>query len=227
MSTKKTDDGIDRNSKLRGRGIRLRQLRRDILDMTVQEFAQLCESGVSTVGQWEQGRVSGLAKKSAECVVRALEKTPITCTVEWLLEGKGPAPHSRITEPEILVEQKELPAQRSENIQHQIMPLPVSNAIGKSVMLEVQDDAMAPFFKMGDCVGGKKVPMSNIDHIIGEVCIAQISEEQTVLRKLDGLTPSGKYRLSAINPNTRIEPFILETELMEIATLAWFWRPGD
>lgn len=81
--------------KLRHRGMRLRWLRREILHMTVAEFALLCDRNNFVIGAWEQARISGLTPKSARLIVGALEKTTVQCSDVWLLYGRGLGPSLR------------------------------------------------------------------------------------------------------------------------------------
>lgn len=207
------------------RGRRLKAVRK-MLRMTIKEFAALCGSGMSTICQWEQGHLGGFVEKSARSVVRALQKTELVCSEDWLLFEHGIEPYFKKDEQKVLA------------AFHTAQLVPSSGTLldlktemetfckkdTSALILHLQDDAMAPWFKIGDYVGGQRVPPALVEQLIGDAVMVQTVAGQTLIRRLDSRSASGTYRLSATNPQTTAEPYVLDEELVSIAVITRLWR---
>jgi transcriptional regulator with XRE-family HTH domain len=198
-----------------------------MLRMTLQEFAALCKAGVSSVGQWEQGRLTGMVEGTAHRLAKALQESPVICTFEWLLEGKGPAPTMRPYQMTPVPPPAPADLVSSEGIVAEVSAF-AHNSL-EAVVLQVSDQAMAPFFKKGDYVGGYRCNAKDSKDFIGEVCIVQTLDGQVLLRRFEGqVEDSNLYRLSAVqvDPTTK-QPIQLDTALVSVALVLRLWRSKD
>lgn len=217
----KTEEISISPEQLIARGARVRQLR-EILGLTIVEFAQLCACGESTVRFWEHARGPGLSTRGAKKIVSAIEKkTSLECDLHWLLDGDGPIPYENPTSNSISEEIKSFSSEENE-LKADIEKFNTSQT--SHLLLCLQDDAMAPFFKKGDYIGGIKVVGEEINQLIGEICIVQTLGGQILLRKLYDSPQPGKYRLSAINPAAQDALLAYDTELSSAAWITRLWR---
>jgi len=227
---------------LKARGERLNILR-GMLCLNSTEFAKFVDRGASTVRQWQDGRSSGLARRSAECIVEALENTPVKCSVEWLLHGTGDLPSfskSPVEPSSTLSETKANERHESASGADKVSTIAQESSIGVDslkeemnlyrqrhqnvIILKLSDDAMAPAYYPGDFVGGSYVVDDEIKQLLNNICIVQTIEGQVLLRKLTATDKPGCYRLSCLNPITEL-PVVLETELSYAALVKRVWRP--
>ncbi len=216
------------------RGKRVKKIR-SMLDMPLREFAKFCESGMSTISQWEHGRLGGLAERSARRIVAALQQSEIVCSEEWLLYGTQHEPYFKGQQPppsftgHLLAEPRLAfynVAPKTE-VSNQDIKMEVDafyKAHPEALVLTIVDDAMAPLFKAGDFIGGLRLHKGAMEQLIGEIAIIQTLEGQILVRRMNSRTTSGKFRLSVINPNTTAEHFMLEAELVGAAEIVRVWR---
>ncbi len=77
------------------RARRLRFLRK-MARLSMKEFAQYCNLGLTTINYWEQG-YSSITERGAKKVTKAMREEGIECSTLWLLSGLGEQP--KITDP--------------------------------------------------------------------------------------------------------------------------------
>lgn len=208
------------------RGTRLRHLRK-MLKMTILEFANLCESGDSTIRQWEQGKASGLSRKGAVKICEKLETVNLICDIEWLLEGQHTPPYLKQLPQTVVV--PSIPnhflikknADEEKNIKWEVDYF--SQLAVDPLIIRIFDDAMEPFFFKGDYAAGSRISGEAIQRLIGKSCIVKTIDGLLLLRYIDSYR-SGKYQLTALNLKSNAEFLTLETELVCAALVTRLWR---
>jgi hypothetical protein len=208
------------------RGRRLKQLR----ELTGTEGKPLTRAAIErkyglsarTLKNWEYGHGTGLTERGAREVINIYQKENIACSVPWLMDEKGSPPQRRpialnhspmsveITDPisTISIEEKQFKSLHPEGI-----------------TFEVKDDAMIPFYRPGDLVGGVRHYAEDIDKLLDCDCIVEVKSGEVWLRRLHKSTVPGQYNLYAINPSTKTErPTLYGVEILAAAPVMRHWR---
>jgi transcriptional regulator with XRE-family HTH domain len=86
IKEKNTSLSID----IQERANRLRYLRK-MSHLSMKEFAQHCNLGLTTINYWEQG-YSSVTERGAQKVSKAMREEGIECSVIWLMTGYGEPP---------------------------------------------------------------------------------------------------------------------------------------
>lgn len=193
------------------------RIARTLAGIPREAFCKKYGISLYTLRSCELGQLA-VSYKTAVKVTKALEQEGVFCTTEWIMEGKGSYPMvlqrrekfktlcSFSEEQEIL---REVDFFRKEN-----MP---------SVILEIIDNAMFPFYKEGDIVGGKIIPDPN--QLLGKICLIEIHPAFYVLRKFSKDLKTNFWILSALNLETRIsDPVLRLDKILSVAPVLWLRR---
>ncbi len=174
-----------------------------------------------TLQAWELGR-NPLTERGAERLVDALDKAGIDCTVQWLFTGLGFGPRLK----EII---SDAPYQKfvknaevidwdlEKAIQIEIETFCQLNP--QATVLRLADDAMAPFYSLGNYIGGIKIPREQFENYLGYDCIVE-TDKGTFFRRL--VKRNADYALICLNVKTTMtEPVILPTQIASVAPIVW------
>jgi hypothetical protein len=209
MTDKLAYPHLDRSQRLR--------IARTLSGLPREAFCKKYSISLYTLRSCELGHLT-VSYKSADKVTKALAQEGIFCTTEWIMEGKGSHPMAfkkagetksltSLSEEQVIL--REVDFFRKEN--------------ASAVVLEVKDDAMFPFYKEGDIVGGKII--ADPSQLLGKISLIEIRPELYVLRKLSKDPNTGFWVLSALNLETRIsDPFLRLEKILSVAAVLWFRR---
>lgn len=203
------------------RGKRIKLIRH-MLQMRTFEFADFINAGDSTVRYWEAGKGTGLTERGALKIIGALEASNLNCSIEWLLEGKDTPPSFK---KEDIVSTKarspEVAQNAVINIQDEVDLF--RETYDNATVLKITDDAMAPYYNLGDYIGGIWVAGHQLNEMIGQICVIQTLDGRTLLRKINAHLEGKNYQLSCINPTTSM-PLVIEVEVLTVAPIKRLWR---
>ena len=178
--------------------------------------------GISThtLQSWELGR-NPLTEKAASKLVEVFHDVGISCSIEWLLQGKGRSPSVLNTEfsPYPAIDKTISPLLSIEKtIQKEIDFFKTNNP--NAIVTMVSDDTMSPAYNQGDFVGGVQyLDLKKIDECVGQDCIIEIAEG-TYFRRL--IKRKNGYSLVCLNPKTEIdEPVIFVKKILSAAPIIW------
>ena len=186
---------------------------RMMLGLSRKSFEDVSGISAATLTAWETNK-HPLSVKGAKKLVDALEKLNINCTADWLLSGEGLAPRYRQPETECF----ELDARILKEVFYfeQNNPLPIVSIIS--------DDSMAPFYQLGDYVGGCQLLPNKAEQLIGRDCIVTLETGRVVIRRVQQ-GKEGRLNLYSLNYETQAEnAFISDCKIQRIAQVIWHRR---
>lgn len=191
------------------RGKRLR-ICRGYTGLNIKEFCQKYDFNSITFGRWEKGNKVSLNEKNVDKVCHALLKEGIICTAAWLLEGVGPAPQERTGQH--LFQERDLD-KTSKALSALLIfsEMEVFQDNNENAITSVTDDlSMAPFYDLGDYVGGIKLDPSEYELADKKNCLIKLSGSNKIILRNVQFSGS-KIILTATNPNPPYsQPIILE-----------------
>lgn len=174
----------------------------------------------STLKSWEND-VAILTKKGAKTLSGMFHALGIFCTQEWLLSGTTPSPLRDIErfEPGSLEE--------SQFIEKEFERL--ANYYKRSLFLHrITNQHMAPFFKVGDFVGGIALSQSELPYYWDECVIASVENYGFMVRKLVKGSQPGVNNLEALNlPAHHPQHTLTDVTLNTIYRIVWHRSPLD
>ena len=171
----------------------------------------------ATFRSWEENHGSGLTEKGAKRAIFIYRKEQISCTLAWLLEGKGQAPAKLQT---ILQNKNSLPTDTKEAIEKEIDFFLQNHA--EAIVLEIEDDGMLPYYSAGDIVAGRRLYGPNINFLLGEHCIAETKDGLTLCRRLLKGVTDERYTLQCTNLDTTAwRPIQYDLELVSCSPILW------
>ncbi len=181
---------------------------------TRREFEQRHNISANTLQSWEQGK-SILTAKGALRLIAALKQESWLCSVEWLLHGLGLPPRSFEKNHELLNF-----FQMEERIHQEIQFFKHNNP--HSIVLTIADDAMEPFFSIGDTVGGVQCSEKTIEQYLGVICILELEQNQIITRLLQPGSKPATFTASCTNYKTTATLLnIYDTKILSAAPVIW------
>ena len=210
-------------------GMRLRRARILAGLATRREFEQKHQISANTLQGWEQGK-NPLSIKGARRIVEALKQEGVICTMEWLIHGTGmpPRPYemanaglrSELHQNQSLVELN----QREEQLIYREAQL-FRQQTPNSIVLTVADDAMEPYYSIGDYIGGTQVFNDDIAQYLNSVCILELENNLILPRYLQQGKAPGSFTASCTNPTTTSSPLnIYNAKIISAAPIIWHRR---
>lgn len=199
------------------RGERLRKIR-NLANLSRKELCNTPELKLNTYKGWELGRFGGLPVDGAERVIKRVTKEGVICSVEWLLYGKGQEPY--------IIPQStgDFDQLGTEIILKEIMVF--QSFYPDAVYIEIKDDALSPLYVIGDYVAGIRVFGENINAIVNQACIVQLTNGEILCRYLREGYTKDKYQLLATNINSNLKgPQTIESELNFAAPIVRHYNP--
>jgi len=196
---------------------------------TRHEVAKKYSISANTLQGWEQDK-NPLTAKGAQRIVDAFKWEGLLCTVKWLLKGTGmpPCPCDMLNvdmgdvarEKNLLSEQN---IREEEVIYREIQLFKEKNV--NSIILTITDDAMEPYYHVGDHVGGVQLYNGEIEHVLGNLCIVELDNNQIMPRLLQKTSKVGRYNVCCTNPTTDASPLNdYDVTVVSAAPVLWHRR---
>lgn len=210
-------------------GERLRRARILAGLTTRREFEKKYNISANTLQGWEQGK-NPLSEKGARRVVEAFKWEGLLCSVEWLMHGTGmpPRPYDMLNaglkEPmkrdDVIAEQN---IREEEVIYKETQVFKEQNV--NSIILSVADDAMMPYYHVGDHIGGVQVFDTEIKKFVGNFCIIELENNLIVPRLLQQGSREGLFNVCCTNPTTNASPLnFYDVKVISAAPILWHRR---
>ena len=206
-----TAQNIDRGNRLK--------LCRTMLKKTLKELGTPHHISIGSLSNWESGS-SPISEKNVHKIISILAAEGLICSKEWLLEGVGDTPYIYASSQHL--EDKKV---ESFNLTTQFFFFKEIEAFKKvhSDMLVtiVRDDAMHPFLRVGDYVGGATLSKADYEKEQGNICIIELTEGNFLVRQF---YIREKILLLSSNPNGDNNFLLLNEEPLKIAPLTFMRR---
>jgi len=210
-------------------GERLRRARVLAGLTTRREFEKKYNISANTLQGWEQGK-NPLSEKGAKRVVEAFKWEGLICSVDWLIHGTGmpPRPYDMLnagmrnggTTDTVLSEQN---IREEEIIYRETQIFKEQNP--NSIIITIADDAMEPYYGIGDYIGGVQVFKDEMDRFIGNMCVVELENNVIVPRLLQKGTKAGTYNICCTNPKTSASPLnYYDATVISAAPILWHRR---
>ncbi|MCH9643604.1 MAG: helix-turn-helix domain-containing protein [Gammaproteobacteria bacterium] len=208
-------------------GDRLRRARVLAGLTTRREFEKKHRISANTLQGWEQGK-NPLSEKGARRVVEAFKGEGLICSTDWLLHGRGmpPRPFEMLTAG---IKNKADPSCSEFNLREEECIYNETQSFKKqnpnSIVLTIADDAMEPYYHMGDYIGGIQVPIEHLSRYVGQMCILELENNVILPRLLQAGVKEGFYTAACTNPMTKISPLnMYDVRIVCIAPILWHRR---
>ncbi|MFM2322885.1 MAG: hypothetical protein RLZZ225_1038 [Pseudomonadota bacterium] len=218
------------------RSNRLRFLRK-MAHLSMKEFAQHCNLGLTTINYWEQG-YSSVTERGAKKVCKAMREEGIECSAIWLMTGYGEAP--KITDSSKLskLNYQALASLSRQEINEKKLDYPMENAEIKTelavfkkhypehLILLIDNESMKPVYGAGDLVAGKKLTEKNMELAHGADCIVELEGGKLLLRRVKIAQVANSFDLYVINSDTSLEfPPLRNIKVLALAPIIRIWKP--
>lgn len=218
---------LDQKSTPEARGKRLKSLRM-MAGLSRKALEDKYSVSASTMQSWEDAKAGGLTEKGAKRGIEVFRQEGIRCTVDWLLYGIGLPPqlsdklfqqHTQITS--VFDERIEVTEERA--IVNELLAFRQHNP--DAIEYIVPDDGMAPLYRKGDYVAGKRRYNDVIDLVVGMDCIIETKENEVLLRRLKAGSKPGLYTLVCLNPDATVSEFAIhDQDILSAAPVIWLRR---
>ena len=216
------------------RARRLRFLRK-MTRLSMKEFAQLCNLGLTTINYWEQG-YSSITERGAKKVIKALREEGIECSTIWLLSGLGTQPKitdpsklSKINYPSIETSTQIIREENADYLSGRIKEeLNLFQSIHPdNLVYLINNESMTPLYCKGDIVAGKKLTGKNMELANGIDCIVEIEKNTLEVRRVRIGQATNSFDLYVINPEASLEfPPLRNVKINALAPIIRIWKPG-
>lgn len=216
------------------RARRLRFLRK-MTRLSMKEFAQLCNLGLTTINYWEQG-YSSITERGAKKVIKALREEGIECSSIWLLSGLGTKPKitdpsklSKINYPSVETSSQLIREENSDYLSGKIKEeLNLFQSIHPdNLVYLIKNESMMPLYCKGDIVAGKKLTGKNMELANGIDCIVEIEKNSLEVRRVRIGHATNSFDLYVINPEASLEfPPLRNSKINALAPIIRIWKPG-
>ncbi|MDQ8039383.1 MAG: helix-turn-helix transcriptional regulator [Rickettsiella sp.] len=214
------------------RARRLRFLRK-MARLSMKEFAEHCNLGLTTINYWEQG-YSSITERGAKKVSEAMRGEGIECSSIWLLSGLGAPP--KITDPSKLSKinyyafdpsaqtiQEENSSYLNEKFKKELELFQTIHP--ENLVYCINDDGMVPLYCKGDMVAGKKLTGEDMQLANSIDCIVEIEKNKFVRRVRIGHSTNG-FDLYVINSEASLEfPPLRNVKINSLAPIMRIWKP--
>ena len=187
---------------------------------TRKEFSALSSIPLPTLEAWEREK-SSLTLKGARRLVKSLYDLGIHCREEWLLYGKGGFPHA-VTAKRVEQKLAHEPSLHSipQSMLQEVDVFLRSNPL--SVVFQVNDDGMEPFYLPGDIVGGVLLEASEMPFIVDNNAIIEKRDGTRKVRRMISGIRVGLYSATCLNLRTKcIQITDYNLDLKSCARVIW------
>lgn len=218
---------LDQKSTPEARGKRLKSLRM-MAGLSRKALEDKYSVSASTMQSWEDAKAGGLTEKGAKRAIDVFRQEGIRCAVDWLLYGIGLPPQlgdklfqQQIHLQAMLEDRIEITEERA--IVNELLAFRQHNP--DAVEFIMPDDGMAPLYKKGDYVAGKRRYDGAMENVIGMDCIVETKENEVLLRRLKAGSQPGTYTLICLNSDAIVSEFAIhDIELLSAAPVIWVRR---
>ncbi|WP_339051002.1 helix-turn-helix domain-containing protein [Rickettsiella endosymbiont of Xylota segnis] len=232
IKEKNTSLSID----IQERANRLRYLRK-MSHLSMKEFAQHCNLGLTTINYWEQG-YSSVTERGAQKVSKAMREEGIECSVIWLMTGYGEPP--KVTDSSKLskLNYKNLESISRISINEKKSDYPLENTEIKEelalfrknypehLIYLIDNESMKPLYGPGDLVAGKKLTDKNMELGHGADCIVELEGRELLIRRVKIAHVVNSYDLYVINSDASLEfPPLRNMKVLSLAPIIRIWKP--
>jgi transcriptional regulator with XRE-family HTH domain len=219
-------DILDQKSTPEARGKRLKSLRM-MAGLSRKALEDKYDVSASTMQSWEDAKAGGLTEKGAKRGIEVFRQEGIRCTVDWLLYGIGLPPQlsDKLFQQQIKLQAFEDRVEITEEraIVNELLAFRQHNP--DAVEFIVPDDGMAPLYRKGDYVAGKRRYNEAIGNVLGMDCIVETKENEVLLRRLKLGSQPNVYTLICLNPDANVTEYALhDREILCAAPVIWLRR---
>ncbi|MES2142472.1 MAG: helix-turn-helix transcriptional regulator [Pseudomonadota bacterium] len=218
---------------VQGRAHRLKFLRK-MARLSMKEFAEHCNIGLTTINYWEQG-YSSITERGAKKVSQAMREEGIECSSIWLLSGLGAQP--KITNPNKLSKinyyslestpqliQEENPVYSDEQIKEELNLFQTIHP--DNLFYHIEDEGMIPIYCKGDVVAGKKLAGENMQLANSMDCIVEIENSKLIVRRVRIGHSINHFDLYVINSEASLDfPPLHNLKVISLAPITRIWKP--
>ena len=195
------------------------KLARNMLGLSRKGLEDQFSISVNTLQAWESDK-NTLTDKGARKLNSIFIRLGLLCTEDWLLTGNGQTPI-------LLQDVSTLPNEMNEDICI-LREIEAFKAINPTpIVVIISDNAMEPLYSIGDFVGGNKKIDLQIDGLIGQCCIIETFQGDTLVRKLLKGSKEQLYNLVCINIATHLQPVIPDVKIRSAAKIILHRRKED
>lgn len=202
---------------------------RHLANLSREEICAGGDINLATLISWELGRFGGLSHKGATRLISRVAKEGVFCSLDWLLYEVGAGP-------QVVADYKKVAQEK--NFEHVTPPanFDETTVIVEELMLFrklnkhaidfiIDDDAMFPFFGIGDYVGGTKRTGENLKSLISLDCIVQIKDGRILVRRLQSGPKNKTFNLVGTNLQSKSNTSIIyDVEVHSAAPIIWHRR---
>lgn len=192
---------------------------RALSGLTQEKFAEKNKISLTSLKCWEMGRAVP-RREGVLSYINALNKLGIEISLNWIFEGSGPGPiYTNGT-------QVEKPKAASDYLEIQI-DLFKKNQLSKGlnpIVIQVDDDDMAPHFKPGDVVGAFYITISElagfpVDSVIETPWLLMLDNKSFVPRFLAVGERDGQFFY-----RSQKDPIMRSSSIGAIGRICWHYR---
>ncbi len=187
--------------------------------MTLKEFSTAHQVSVGALSSWESG-ASPITEKNIHKIISLLAAEGLICSKEWLLEGTGPSPYLYSSQAQ--EDKKKQPFDLTGQFVFFKEIESFKKAHPEMLITLVRDDAMHPFLRVGDYVGGSPLTEENSAKGDGHICIVEVKEGDFLVRQVFG--QGDKTLLLCTNPESKNNFLLLEETPLKIAPVVFMRR---
>lgn len=204
------------------RAERLRRVR-NMANLTRQEICNFDGLNINTYKGWEIARYGGLPVDGAEKIIQRVAGEGVICELEWLVHGRGNAPYA-IPKDALFDANEKGNRDTKRSVFKEIMLF--KNCHPDAVHTEVLDDSMSPIYEKGDFLAGINKHGEELNNLLGENCIVQITNGSSFIRRLMPSDTKDRFTLVCLNPKTQAKnPIIHNAELKSAAPISRHYKP--
>lgn len=225
------------------------KLLRTMTGLSRKKFSKKYGISLGNFQNWEGPRYGGLTEKGANKIVLACLQEGIEVTIEWLMYGTGiPPVILRIPfNDDLKVGSKSFVYSTADNQTMEKQLLQSNYNIEQAKILQeldvfkkhygydvlamvIADDAMEPFYRMGDHIAGKR--HIDVTAFIGSECIIETANNRLLLRVLTASNLENRYTLLCNKKNAQLTPTastgqdMQNVEILSVAPVMWIRRFG-
>jgi transcriptional regulator with XRE-family HTH domain len=195
------------------------KLARNMLGLTRKDLQERFDISVNTLQSWESDK-NILTDKGARKLNETFIRLGLLCSEDWLLTGRG-------TVPILLQGSSILPNEMNEDICI-LREIEAFKAINPNpVVVIIDDNGMGPIYSIGEFVGGNKKTNLQIEELIGENCIIETMQGDTLVRKLLRSSKAQLYNLVCVNIATDQQPIIPDIKIRSAAKIVLHRKKED
>ena len=196
---------------------------RMLTNLTALEFSSKYQLNFHTLSSLESGRYYPSEKILSE-LVKAFHTAGVSCTTQWFLEGKGLSSDLMKNSfvPVLSEHSSKTNIEEDFSIWEEIEYFKKKS--NQVIISLIQDDAMLPWYNLGDFVGGRLVDDKNLLNCLGKFCLVEIEPEFFVVRYL--IQQEENFILSGINLQSKTcTPLLIKPSMTRIANIFWHRIP--